>query len=82
MLALKPGQTLGIVGASGGVGAMLVQLAKFEKLNVIAVAGEQHREYLRQLGADQIFSYTDELPENTADAVINAVLVQQIMARH
>lgn len=73
MLALKPGQTLGIVGASGGVGAILVQLAKFEKLNVIAVAGEQHREYLRQLGADQIFSYTDELPENTADAVINAV---------
>ena len=39
MLALKPGQTLGIVGASGGVGAILVQLAKFEKLNVIAVAG-------------------------------------------
>lgn len=73
MLALKPGQTLGIVGASGGVGAILVQLAKFEKLKVIAVAGEQHREYLRQLGADQIFSYTDKLPENTADAVINAV---------
>lgn len=73
MLNLKPGETLGVIGASGGVGAILVQIAKFEKLHVIAVAGEQHREYLRQLGADQIFSYTDDLPEDAADAVVNAV---------
>ncbi|MFT9151830.1 MAG: NADP-dependent oxidoreductase [Lacticaseibacillus paracasei] len=73
MLSLKPGQTLAVIGASGGVGAILVQLAKFEKLNVIAVAGAQHHDYLQQLGADQIYSYTDDLPDSRADAVVNAV---------
>lgn len=64
---------MAVIGASGGVGAILVQLAKFEKLNVIAVAGAQHHDYLQQLGADQIYSYTDDLPDSRADAVVNAV---------
>ena len=52
MLALKPRQTLGIVGASGGVGAILVQLAKFEKLKVIAVVILRDIEIVRAMEAD------------------------------
>ncbi|MHA3066379.1 NADP-dependent oxidoreductase [Lacticaseibacillus saniviri] len=77
LLDAQAGETIAIEGAAGGVGSVLVQLAKFMKLNVIATASSQHDTELRQLGADQIGAYDKEDVgakfENQADYVVNAV---------
>jgi NADPH:quinone reductase-like Zn-dependent oxidoreductase len=52
-LAIKPGESLLIVGASGGVGHMAVQLAKRMGARVLAVAsGNDGLELAKRLGAD------------------------------
>ncbi|WP_156314478.1 zinc-binding dehydrogenase, partial [Lacticaseibacillus camelliae] len=76
-LALEPGQTLAVEGASGGVGALVVQLAKAQHLHVIATASARNADYLAQLGADEIGLYDQEDVgakfKNQADATVNAV---------
>ncbi|WP_225047023.1 NADP-dependent oxidoreductase [Lacticaseibacillus kribbianus] len=76
-LNLRPGQTLAVVGASGAVGALTVQLAKAAGLRVIAVAGAANRPYLQAMGADVAAAYDDgadwQSDQNTADAAVNAV---------
>lgn len=76
-LALAPGQMLAVEGASGGVGAMVVQLAKAQHLHVIATASARNAEYLKQLGADAIGAYDiEDVAEkfaNQADATVNAI---------
>jgi NADPH:quinone reductase len=53
-LNLRPGQTLIVHGATGGVGTIAVQLAKRRGARVIATAsGGEGRELLRTLGADE-----------------------------
>jgi NADPH:quinone reductase-like Zn-dependent oxidoreductase len=53
-LNLRPGETLLIHGATGGVGTMALQLAKRRGARVIATAnGGDGRELLRSLGADE-----------------------------
>jgi NADPH:quinone reductase-like Zn-dependent oxidoreductase len=42
MLGLKAGESILILGASGGVGHLAVQLAKHMKARVLAVASGQH----------------------------------------
>jgi NADPH2:quinone reductase len=49
-----PGDTLVIHGASGGVGAMAVQLAVKSGARVIGTAGEDRHDYLRGLGAEPV----------------------------
>ena len=56
---MKPGQWVLILGASGGVGSMAVQLAKIGGAKVAALAGASNQEYLKSLGADQVFDYSD-----------------------
>lgn len=76
-LALTPGQTLAVEGASGGVGALVVQLAKLAHLTVIATASARNADYLRRLGADAIGLYDKEDVgakfQDVADATVNAV---------
>lgn len=71
------GATIAIEGASGGVGSILVQMAKYMHLTVLASASSANREYLRQLGADEIASYDTENVgtrfAQRADIVINAI---------
>jgi NADPH:quinone reductase-like Zn-dependent oxidoreductase len=58
-LALQPGETLLILGASGGVGSFAVQLGAIVGAEVIAVASERNHDYLRGLGASECIDYSD-----------------------
>ena len=58
---LQAGQTVLLIGASGGVGTMAVQLAKIQGANVIAVASGKNKDFvLNELGADQFVDYRKE----------------------
>ena len=47
---VKAGQTVLVLGASGGVGSVLVQLARHAGVRVIGTANPRHHEALRELG--------------------------------
>lgn len=54
-LQLKAGDSILILGASGGVGHLAVQLARRMKARVLAVAsGEDGVEFVQRLGADKV----------------------------
>ncbi len=54
-LQLKAGESILILGASGGVGHLAVQLAKRMKARVLAVAsGQDGVEFVKRLGADKV----------------------------
>lgn len=55
---LKKGQTLLILGASGGVGTLAIQLAKSVGATVIGVASEKNHDYMKKLGADEVIDYS------------------------
>ena len=57
---IKPGQWVLILGASGGVGTMAVQLAKIAGAKVAALAGTANHSYLLSLGADLCLTYEQE----------------------
>ena len=69
--------TLLITGASGGVGSAAIQLAKARGARVIAVAGGQKQQSVRDAGADQALargaSLEAALGENAVDVVIDLV---------
>ena len=69
-------KTVLVNGAAGGVGHLLVQIAKWQGARVIAVASGRHEALLRELGVDRFIDYTKEFPEELvrdADLVIDAV---------
>ncbi|PIA14948.1 allyl alcohol dehydrogenase [Coemansia reversa NRRL 1564] len=54
----KAGETILVTSAAGGVGQIVVQLAKIHGLYVIGVAGSDEKvEYVKQIGADKAFNY-------------------------
>jgi NADPH2:quinone reductase len=58
-----------VIGAAGGVGSALVQLAKDAGMTVIGtVSGTDKAEFARAMGADHIVNYTEQpVPEATLD---------------
>ncbi|WP_031470883.1 NADP-dependent oxidoreductase [Sciscionella sediminilitoris] len=50
-VGVRPGQTLLVSGASGGVGSAVLQIAGDRGITVIGTAGAANQEYLRELGA-------------------------------
>ena len=71
-------QRLLVIGAAGGVGAFIVQLAKIGGLIVTAVCRAGTGDWVRQLGADTIIAYDREaLFEGDAryDLIIDAAAV-------
>lgn len=58
---LKPGDTAVVHAAAGGVGLLLVQIAKKQGARVIAtVSNEDKAQFARQAGADHVILYTKE----------------------
>ena len=55
---VQPGATILVHGASGGVGTVLIQLARLHGVTVIGVASERHHEALHALGANPV-AYAD-----------------------
>lgn len=66
---LRSGETIAVPGASGGVGAALVQLAKRRGARVVAVAGASKRSRVSDLGADAV---VDRESEDVAAAAVEA----------
>ncbi|MFB6069789.1 MAG: zinc-binding dehydrogenase [Halanaeroarchaeum sp.] len=64
---LSPGETVLVLGASGGVGHAAVQIADYAGADVIATASSEEKlAYAEELGADVAVDYESE---NFADAV-------------
>lgn len=64
---LRAGETLFVNGGSGGVGSMVVQMAKITGASVIATAGSEAKAAIcRQLGADYVIEYNKQ---DVAEAV-------------
>ena len=57
---LQAGQRVLIQGASGGVGGFAVQFAKAKGAYVIATASAANLDYVRGLGADEVFDYRSQ----------------------
>ena len=78
-LQIRPGETLLIQGGAGGVGSFAVQFAKAAGARVLATAGTDNQETLRNLGADVAIDYTEEdvveaVQEATGGAGVDAAL--------
>ncbi|MEH1891481.1 MAG: NADP-dependent oxidoreductase [Nostoc sp.] len=73
---LKPGQTVLIHAASGGVGMFAVQFAKWKGAHVIGTASAANTEFVQSLGADQVIDYNatpfEQVVENV-DVVLDTL---------
>lgn len=56
--SLEKDQTLLILGASGGVGTLAIQLAKSVGAEVIGVASAKNHDYMKEIGADEVIDYS------------------------
>ncbi|GAA5335601.1 MULTISPECIES: zinc-dependent alcohol dehydrogenase family protein [Thermus] len=56
-LAVRPGETVLVMGGAGGVGSFAVQFAKAAGAFVIATASQENLPVLRELGADLALDY-------------------------
>ena len=56
---LQAGETVLITAAAGGVGSAAVQIAAGIGARVLGVASAGNHDYLRSLGADEVFDYHD-----------------------
>ena len=52
---LRPGERLLVRGGSGGVGSVAVQVGKVMGAHVTALAGGSNLDFVRELGADEVF---------------------------
>ncbi|MFP3991605.1 zinc-binding dehydrogenase [Streptomyces sp. E11-3] len=73
LTAVKPGERVLILGASGGMGTLAVQLAHARDAQVVAVArGERKLALVRELGADATVDGADENWPERAREVLGA----------
>ena len=83
-LELSAGQTVLVVGATGGVGSIVVQLAKAAGATVLAPAFAEDEEFLRGLGVDEVLPREGDLvaavreryPDGV-DALVDVVTLYQ-----
>jgi NADPH:quinone reductase-like Zn-dependent oxidoreductase len=72
LVGVQPGQTLFVAGGAGGVGAVLVQTAVARGITVVASAGPDNQDYLREIGAVPVL-YGDGLVERVRAAARSGV---------
>jgi NADPH:quinone reductase-like Zn-dependent oxidoreductase len=72
---IEAGQTLLILGASGGVGSLAVQLARNAGVHILATARQRKAAALQQLGAERVIDLTLQRLEDIqqVDAVLNLI---------
>lgn len=56
---LKKGQTVLVLGGSGGVGGFAIQIAKSLGAHVITTASAKNEAYVKSLGADEFINYKE-----------------------
>lgn len=80
---LRPGQSVLIIGASGGVGTFAVQLAKLMGATVTGSCSTANVELVRSLGADRVVDYCaeDALAAGPFDLIIDNAGAQSVRAR-
>jgi NADPH:quinone reductase-like Zn-dependent oxidoreductase len=67
---IKSGETVLVLGASGGLGVMAIQIAKAFGAKVIAVVGSEDKaEVVRRIGADGVVDYHEEKWEEKVRAL-------------
>ncbi len=75
---LRPGETVAIAGASGGVGSAAIQLCRLRGARVIAIASPAKAKLLEELGADTVIDRKVEDLEaalrDSADGSIDVAL--------
>ena len=83
-LELSAGQTVLVVGATGGVGSIVVQLAKAAGATVVAPGLPEDEQFLRGLGVDEVLPREGDLVAavrerypNGVDALVDAVTPYQ-----
>ena len=72
-LELSAGETVLVVGATGGVGSFVVQLAVSAGATVIAPALPEDEDFLRELGLSRRLDRDGEMTGVRADAVVDLV---------
>src|SRR5207302_11401094 len=68
----QPGETVLVVGATGGVGTAVIPLLAAAKARVIATATATDADLVRELGADEVIGYDDYPAE--VDVAFNLTL--------
>ncbi|GAB3434272.1 NADP-dependent oxidoreductase [Actinophytocola sediminis] len=71
---ILPGETVLVIGATGGVGTAVVPLLAAAKARVIATATAADGDLLRGLGADEIIGYTEAEYPTGVDVAVNLTL--------
>ncbi len=74
---LCAGQRVLVIGASGGVGHFAVQIGKILGAHVIGICSGRNVDWVRALGADEVFDYTaGGVPQATSpfDVIFDAVV--------
>ncbi|MFE4516573.1 NADP-dependent oxidoreductase [Kitasatospora sp. NPDC056783] len=72
VLGVRPGETLLVHGAAGGVGTLLLQFARARGITVVGTASEPNHAYLRELGAIPV-AYGEGLAERVRAAAPGGV---------
>jgi NADPH:quinone reductase len=81
-LQVKAGESILILGASGGVGHLAVQLAKRMKARVLAVAsGQDGVEFVKRLGADKVIDgYQEDIRKAAQEFAPNGLDAALLLA--
>lgn len=72
---IEDGDRIAVIGASGGVGTLAVQIAKAMGASVTAVCGPSNVETVKRLGADRVIDYSTgdiTMSDETFDIVLDA----------
>jgi NADPH:quinone reductase-like Zn-dependent oxidoreductase len=70
---VQPGQTIVVHGAAGGVGTVLVQLARHAGIHVIGTAGPTQQQRLRDLGVTPIDYRSEDVPARVKELAPDGV---------